>query len=283
MGAVSDASDLRTAVASLVWVLGLAGVIWLWGIVKFWHPLAWPEGAMKLPKFQAHRGFRPGPHVVENTRAAFRLAKEAGAEMAELDVQLTKDGEAIVFHDEDLKRLGGSDGVIAELTAKEIQARVEAPLLKEVLLDPEMPRLLNVELKWTKVRGAGLEEAVVRAIRETRGEERILFSSFNPFVLRRLSKLAPAIPRGLLVCEDDEPGNHIWLKRMWLGFLARPHLLHLDQAMITPERMERWKERGIPVAVWTVNDSARAHQLLRLGVVSVISDTIFSESLKLEA
>jgi glycerophosphoryl diester phosphodiesterase len=221
--------------------------------------------------------------VVENTRAAFRLAKEAGAEMAELDVQLTKDGEAIVFHDEDLKRLGGSDGVIAELTAKEIQARVEAPLLKEVLLDPEMPRLLNVELKWTKVRGAGLEEAVVRAIRETRSEERILFSSFNPFVLRRLSKLAPAIPRGLLVCEDDEPGNHIWLKRMWLGFLARPHLLHLDQAMITPERMERWKERGIPVAVWTVNSPERAHQLLQLGVVSVISDTIFSESLKLEA
>jgi glycerophosphoryl diester phosphodiesterase/sugar phosphate permease len=277
MGAISDASDLRTAVAFLVWVLGLAGLIWLWGLVRYWQPMAWPKGALTLPKLQAHRGFRPEAHVIENTLEAFRLAKKAGAEMIELDVQLTKDGEAVVFHDEDLRRLAKSPERLLDLTAAEIKSRVNAPLLKEVLRDADVPSRLNIELKWAKVRGGGLEEAVVRDVTASHAEGRVLFSSFNPFVLRRLAKLAPNVPRALVVTEEDDPRNHYLLKRKWLGFLARPHLLHLDHAMITEKRLVNWQDRRIPVVAWTVNDSGRARELLALGVESVISDAFINE------
>jgi MFS family permease/glycerophosphoryl diester phosphodiesterase len=279
MGAISDASDLRTAVASLASVLVLAGVIWGLGIVLFWHALPWPKSALRLARLQAHRGYRPDGRVQENSLEAFRLAREAGAEMIELDVQLAADGEAVVFHDEDLRRLGsGRSERVLDLSSSEMKALVGAPRLSEVLSDPSVPSLVNIELKWGRVRGGLLEQAVAEAVRASGSESRVLFSSFNPFVLRRLSKLMPEVPRALLVSQEPHRLNPVWLQRMWLGAFARPHLIHVDEGMVTAKRLELWQERGIPVAVWTVNDRARVEELLALGASSVISDTVISET-----
>ena len=279
MGAISDSSGLQTAVALLPWMLALAGVLWFVGMIGYWQPVQWPDSHLPivdLPKLQAHRGYRPTSAVQENTLAAFRLAKSQGVSMVECDVQLSSDNQVVIFHDEDLKRIGGSDDLVKNLSAKDLLSRVHAPLLKDLLNDAESPRFVNIELKSGEFFGrSGLEREVVKVIRESGAEARVLFSSFNPMSLRRLAKLAPNIPRGLLVTEEDHKKNKIYLKRMWLGVFARPHLIHVDQDMINTRRMESWNDRHLKVAAWTVNDASRASLFNQEGVISLITDKLY--------
>jgi MFS family permease len=222
MGAVSDASDLRSAIAMLPWVLVLAGILWQIGIVLYWQPVEWPKGSFVLPKWQAHRGYRPTPDVQENTVDAFARAKGEGAEMIECDVHLTSDGKVVLFHDLDLKRVAGLDRKVGELTAEEMWKKARAPLLATILRDASIPHLVNIELKTAEVRGPGrLERAVVAVVKETNSERRVLFSSFNPFCLRKLSKMMPNVPRALLASDAREYGNTFYLRKLWLAFIAR--------------------------------------------------------------
>ena len=276
MGVISDSSGLATAIAFLPWMLALAGAFWFAGMVFYWQPMKWPEGALTLPPLQAHRGYRPNAGVQENTLASFRLAKEQGALMVECDVQLSSDREVVVFHDEDLQRIGASPDLVTKITAQELKTRVGAPLLRELLTDPTVPSLVNIELKTGEFFGkSGLEREVVKVVREENASSRVLFSSFNPLALRRLAKLAPEIPRGLLVTEESHAKNKIYLRKMWLGAFARPNLIHLDQEMVTVPRLEQWADRQLKVAAWTVNDAGRSAELASEGVVSVITDHLY--------
>ncbi len=279
MGKISDGSDLRTAIALLPWVLLLAGVLWFIGYVFYWQAVAWPEKGLKIPRWQSHRGFRPEASIKENTLEAFRRARKEGAEMFECDVHLSKDDQAVVFHDIDLKRMAGRDELVEDLSASELLNIAGAPRLVDVLKDPDVPRLANIELKSLGVFDfRGFEAAVVRAVREAGAEDRVMFSSFNPFALRRLAKLAPEIPRALLVTDEKEAGNRFHLRKMLLGFYSRPHMLNLDHRMVNEEAMTKWRDRGIPISVWTVNDRQRGESLLAIGVKSVISDRWLKDS-----
>lgn len=282
MGIVSDRSELRDAIGILPWALLVAGVFWAVGFILYWQPLAWPKGALKLPRLQAHRGYlmKNGGRdeaVVENTLEAFRRARAAGWSMSECDVQLTKDGEAVVFHDEDLKRLFGLDLRVRDLTADEMKSRAGAPRLIDLLRDQQSPNLINIEIKSRDVFAKGLEAACARAVKEAAAEGRVIFSSFNPYALHRVAKLAPRVPRALLATEESYSGNGFYLRRMLLGFWAQPHMVNLAHEMLTADRMEKFTDRGLRVAAWTVNDPTRADELLKMGVASVISDEIFDD------
>lgn len=279
IGMMSDQTDLHSAIGFLPWVLLLAAVLWAVVFIVYWQPLAWPKGALRLPRWQAHRGYRPEDSgVIENTIEAFRRARLAGAEMCECDVHLSRDGEVVIFHDADLKRLGGRPDRVSELTAHELYSLVRAPRLKDLLTDSEAPQLINIEIKSTEFFGrSGIEEACVRLVREAKAEGRVMFSSFNPFALRRLAKIAPDIPRALLVTDEPHEENKLYLRKMWLGFWARPHLLHIDHRDLTAEKLEGFTNRGARVVAWTVNEPHRARELIEMGVVSVISDVIFTD------
>lgn len=237
---------------------------------------AWPATALRLPRFQAHRGlWKPGG-LQENTLQAFRAAKDAGARMVELDVQLTSDKHVVVFHDRDLRRIGGSEQKVSETTLAEMRNKAGAPSLAEVLNDKHVTELINIELKTSEAINGELEQAVAELVQVSRAETRVLFSSFNPTSLRRLSKLLSEVPRALLVSEENDKDNRLYLRKMWLRFYARPHLLHLHHKMITKERLQSWKKMGFPVVAWTVNDRDVASALFELGVDGIISDEILS-------
>ena len=165
MGQISESSGLAAAMGMMPWGLALAGVLWFCGMVFYFQPMVWPLGALRLPRWQAHRGYRVTGSV-ENTLAAFRAARSAGAEMCECDVQLTRDGQVVVFHDADLVRLGaGSADLVTALTAAEMRTRTGAPLLSELLSDRACPPMVNIELKTSEAFGrSGLERAVVDVV-----------------------------------------------------------------------------------------------------------------------
>ena len=176
----------------------------------------------------AHRG--ASAVAPQNTLAAFRKAMELGADGVELDVQLSADGAVVVIHDFTVDKTTDGTGRVAEKTLAELEALdagirfspqfagERIPTLAQVFEALEGKLLVNVELKDFNLRSSALAAPVVEVIREHAMEKRVLFSSFNPFALRAVKRLAPEIPAGLLVA----PHLAIYLRRAWLAPLI-PH------------------------------------------------------------
>ena len=262
IGQQSDASDLRSAIAICPWILLLAAAVWLIGLAIYPQTLAW-RWPWRPPRFQAHRGLcRDG--VCENTLASVQAATRAGVEGVEFDVQVSQDGVPVLYHDLDLRRMTGDRSKVAALTAAELKKRAGVDTLEEILTANETPRFFNIELKSAAWFGGSFERAVLKVVRAHGSRHQIMFSSFNPFCLRRLSKLAPEIPRAYILT-----GRGIW---PYLIFWTRPHFVHWNAERLHERRAQRWLKRGMQLAVWTVNQRPAADRWLDLGIRSVISD-----------
>ncbi|NUN06678.1 MAG: glycerophosphodiester phosphodiesterase [Bdellovibrio sp.] len=238
-----------------------------------WKALSWPEKALMPPPYQGHRGYWQAG-AQENTMSSFQAAARRGLKMIELDVQLSKDEVPVVFHDYDLKRLGGLEKVVHECTVQELKNAADVCTLEDVILATDVPRLINIELKTKAIFDNVLEVKVAEVIRRHRCADRVLLSSFNPLSLRRLSRLLPEVPRALLASKEDEPENKIYLRQMWLAPYAQVHLLHLDHNYIDVASLKKWQKRDIPVALWTVNDAEKAEMFLKAGALSIITDSL---------
>lgn len=236
-----------------------------------WKAQSWPSGALTLPAWQAHRGFWKSG-LPENSYQSFVKAREMGYQMVELDVHLSQDGVPVVFHDQDLKRMAGKDIRVSAITAAELKELTGACTLEEVLASKEVPEFLNIEIKSNSALDSRLEKAVAKLVKEYHREATVLFSSFNPLVVWRLSRLLPMVPRALLATGEDEPENRIYLKKLWLAPYVSLNILNLDYRFITPNQVRALKKRGVPVALWTVNDPERAQAYLQAGASSIISD-----------
>ena len=210
----------------------------------------------------AHRGLHGGG-VEENTMEAFERACEAGVGI-ELDVQLSRDGKAVVFHDETLMRLAGDPRRVdqvdwAELQSLKIGQSGRIPAFDEVLarVDGRVPLL--VELKNGR-RNRRLCETATALLRGYRGA--YLVESFNPLMLRWLKKNAPDVVRGQLVgaaplylaVHAGRIGAFV-LSKLTLNFLARPDFIAYDvsASRYAVPRVQR-KLFHAPLAAWTVRD-----------------------------
>ncbi len=159
-------------------------------------------GQLPAPKVWAHRGCSFA--YPENTLEAFEAAaKIKGITGIELDVQLTSDGEIVVFHDENVTRVTDGDGAVKDYTLKELKNLQVAPgsdksttipTLSEVLalLKPYCEKdglLINIELKTSKVRYEGIEEKAVDMVKNYGMEGYIVWSSFLADSVALIKKL----------------------------------------------------------------------------------------------
>jgi len=226
----------------------------------------------------AHRG--ASYEAPENTLAAFLLAAELGADGVELDVQLSKDGEIVVIHDFDLESSTNGSGPVRERTLSELKdldagawfdpgyAGQQIPTLQEVIDAVGHRLLLNIELKTSSLRDDGLVAEVVRTIEDSHLLDRVIVSSFNPIALRRVKRLNPWVPIGLLYAPDLP----LPLRHPWARHLLKPDALHPHHSLVD-QRYLRWaRERGYGVHTWTVDDPGRMWQLMRLGVELIITN-----------
>jgi glycerophosphoryl diester phosphodiesterase len=216
----------------------------------------------------AHRGARR--QAPENTLAAFRRARELGADGVELDVHRTIDGVLVVHHDADREDLG----VLAQLTAAEITQRVpEIPRLADVL-DEMTGLLVNVELKNSPADAdfdpdASLADALAEVL-AARSQDRVLVSSFHLGTLDRFHELLPNVPTGLLMIPDRYEEDLALAVAHGHG-AVHPHLSALDRDRIL-ERLELAHSHGLDVNVWTVNEPADMQRFLISGVDCVMTD-----------
>lgn len=224
------------------------------------------DGLTALPF--AHRGLYDNTgDAPENTMLAFERALNAGFAI-ECDVKLAADGEVVVFHDDDLKRLCGRDGKVEQFTSAQLAAFAvmastqTVPRLSELLqkVDGRVP--LVVELKSFDHHhfdtSSKLEDAVLEAIRDYSGP--LSLKSFNPFTIEHLkSKLHPW-PVGFLSCNY---ANDLDLQSISHGQAAAHTHLTSKAAQIadfisygiedlTPALSEKCRREKKPLMVWTV-------------------------------
>lgn len=247
-----------------------------------------PRPSMELlagPPVIAHRGW--SAEAPENTLAAFTRAAQLGV-MVELDVCLAATGEAVVIHDDHLDRTTTGTGPVSTTPLSAIRALdagrwfgpefegQRVPTLDEVLDALGGQVVIDIELKTTPAKRA-LATAVVESIRRAGLGDRVFVSSFDPFLLRQVHRLAPEILRGQLVC-TFEGTSLAWPVKMALKSLAlnrwsRPDMVIAGDDLVTERWVRRQKARGFTVMVYTVNDPERMSELTAWGVDAIITDT----------
>lgn len=230
------------------------------------------------PLNMGHRGARA--LAPENTLAGMRAAMAAGADGVEFDVQRTKDGHLVVFHDDNLKRICGIQGRVVTSALAQLReldagrhfgpkfAGELIPTLDEVLETLPASAFVNIEAKRFRFRSDGLEAGIVDAFRRHGLAGRCIVSSFNPVLLWRLGRMDRSIPLGLLYAPDEPPG----LNRGWPRRFLRLAALHPYHGQVTPELLQKTHAGGQQVNTWTVNEPDDMRRLLDLGVDSIITD-----------
>ncbi len=225
----------------------------------------------------AHRGF--SSRAPENTLAAYRLAIEIGAELAECDVRLSSDRVPVLIHDDDLKRTAGVDRKVAELTAAELGALDAGRWKDEAFAGEPIPtleqalRLVHGKLRLViEIKDTGMEREVVDAIRAA-GVDPIdlMIFSFDHATVKTIAEIEPLLPTAWLIADpptglDDRREiirDALRIRASGIGF-AR------DQ--VYPDFVRLAHECGFTVFVWTVNDPGEMRALVEAGVDAIISD-----------
>ena len=210
----------------------------------------------------AHRGLH-GAGRIENSRAAFEAAIAAGHGI-ELDVQASRDGQPMVFHDATLDRLTRAAGEVARLSAEELgtvalrDSEEGIATLAEILALVAGRTPLLIEIKTPDRRASALVRAVDDALRVYQGDVGVM--SFNPEVGRWLARHAPERLRGLVVTERGRRWRG--LAARWLAWWrARPDFLAYDVRDLPSPFAAGRRARRTPVLTWTcrsAEDRARA-------------------------
>lgn len=242
----------------------LAGLAALGGLVFLVAPGRASKKDKKpfMYKNFAHRGLHKKDKTVpENSLAAFERASAYGYGM-ELDVQLSKDGQVVVFHDDTLNRVCGVDSRVDEKTYDELRqmslcgSTQTIPLFSEVLKTVRGRGPLIVELKNGK-RNEELCEKTYALLSKYSGEYCI--ESFNPFIVRWFKKNAPEVIRGQLANPPKDyngevgPLTAVILGSCLLNFLARPQFIAYK---ITPKpfTVKLCEALGAMKVAWTSHD-----------------------------
>lgn len=239
------------------------------------HP-AWP-----WPAFIAHRG--GGRLAPENTLAAMRAGAAAGFGMVEFDVKLSGDGMPFLLHDDTVDRTSDGHGLASELDWRALGrmdfggwhgpdfAGEPAPSLYAVARYTRAHGIhSNVEIKPTTGHEAETGAAVAREVARLWAGTGLppLLSSFSETALEAARAAEPGLPRALLI-EGPVPAD--WRARQQgLGCVGlNIDTLHADEAAVRDIL-----DQGATLAVWTVDDPARARTLFGWGCHAVFTDAL---------
>ena len=229
----------------------------------------------------AHRG--DSIRAPENTLPAFQRAIDVGADMIELDVQLTSDDVPVVFHDATLEKHSNGFGVLFDFPVEKIRsldagswfsnafAGEKIPLLTEVLELAKNRILLNIEIKPESVTdnaGKGIEYRVCEMVQLYGMQEQVLISSFDYRVLERVENINPKIKTGLLYNRKKSGG----ISPVELVQRYRTFSFHCSRWQIRKKWIMEFRDIGVPVYVYTVNGKRSMRSLIKKGVAGIFSD-----------
>lgn len=238
----------------------------------------------------AHRGgSRLAP---ENTLAAFRTALTLSVDAIELDVQITRDGHAIVFHDNTVERLTDGEGNILDLDFDYLRTLNAAahfpggwpepqriPTLREVLDLARARTQVYVEIKTSKRDGTygrypNIAETVVNEIRAADMLNSVLIISFDLLMLPTIKALEPTLKTAPIISKDvwDPKGENAFETLLQQATTLSADWLNMDSDLFTPDMPKLAHARGFKLGCWTVNTLDEMRLLASTGIDSITSD-----------
>jgi glycerophosphoryl diester phosphodiesterase len=250
------------------------------------------------PLVFAHRGF--GDFGPDNSLSAVQQALDANLDGVDVDGQLTRDGELVVFHDLSVDRLTSGTGRVSDKTLKEMLALDLGPKFQAGLTGAnvhrfdDFVRLVNrrgtvmVELKVPGLAPTGIEERAVRIIEKYDAHLSVVLSSFNPLVLYRVKRLDPFVRTAFIFMDtnwnpqlraeikEGDLVNLPWVLRQEFIRRALRKIIKPDLLSINHEVSERVTNRliakGWPVFIWTPDNENDIQRALTKNPYGVISD-----------
>lgn len=218
-------------------------------------------------KIIAHRGYVAGN--VENTISGLVSAANAGADLIEIDIQQTVDGEFVVFHDRTLRRLAGKNGVIANMTLRELKTLTihqngysdKIASLEDCI---EIAKALDVALLIElKVHGKETEDVLPKLVEKLR-KYKVLDSYYVQSVdgqkMTQLKKIVPNLRVGIVYAINIGPMEES------VDFIA------LEESWVTEQLIEELKQNPMDLFVWTLNDDRSLQTFIEKNVSGVITD-----------
>lgn len=234
----------------------------------------------------AHRG--ASYTAPENTVASANLAWQRSADAVEIDVYLTRDGRIVAMHDKDTERTTGQKWVVGERTLAELRtldagswkgqqwAGEKIPTLEEILATLPEGKRLFIELK-DKLPIVPELERVLKASGKPPAQTAVISFDLPTVteVKRRMPELAVYWIYGTSPKRDEKTGRVSDPPEELIERCRRAGLDGLDlkyDSQITPEIVERMRELGLELYVWTVNSADDARRLADLGVDGITTD-----------
>lgn len=228
----------------------------------------------------AHRG--SSAVAPENTLLAFRQAVSDGADMIELDVRLSADGELMVIHDRGLYRVTGVRGRVREWTAERLEKLPAAPRRGRASVRGRIPRLatvlralpgaigLNIEVKTDgdRRRLGLMVERLGEVLREGKGDRDILVSSFDHGFLRRFHRRFPAVSVAVLYFGVRDLGR----SPVALAWRVGAGVFVCSRAQLRARWIRNAHAAEVRVLVYGVESVAQLFALLRHGVDGVMTN-----------
>ena len=232
-----------------------------------------------------HRGAYD--YAPENTLKSFQLAVDMGADGIELDIQLTRDGEVVVIHDEAVDRTSNGHGFVKDFTVSEIKKLnfnkkgLQTPLFMEIptltealeLIKPTTLKI-NIELKTGIIYYERIQAKALELVSKFSIIDRVVWSSFNHYSIQKLKQLEPEAETALL-CASQIIVTGEQCEKTGASAL-HPEINQLRY----PGLVEECHLRGIKIRAWTVNEPEEFKLTRDLNIDGVITnriDTAISE------
>ena len=227
----------------------------------------WTRPGLGL-RIGGHRG--AAGEAPENTYAGFAVAADVGVEYLELDVQLSSDRIAMVFHDEELDRTTDGTGPFGAHSSRELLGLDAGAWFGARYRGERIPTLDGL-LAWLakrpglgatiEAKGPGTGGPIARAIRASRNRSDCSICSFSPDELRAAAAVDPSIPR-MLIADRDEPDADLFALAVAAGAAA----LNVPIDWLTGNLVARLHTAGLLVAGGTVDDAVGIRTCLELQI-----------------
>lgn len=220
----------------------------------------------------SHRG--GGFYEVENTLSSIKVGADSNADFAEIDIQITKDGNIILLHDNTFKRVYGIDKSPADMNLEEIKQlsvksklnkdiSLKVPTLQEAILQARDAGIkLNIEIKGKKKDFYNTAFRAVEIVKKMNFQKECIFTSLNLDALKVIKECDDELKTGyILVVAFEDIVNIVGVD-----------YLIVEESIATREFIQQAHKSGKQVHVWTLNDIDKIKKFIELGADNIITD-----------
>jgi len=218
-------------------------------------------------------GHRGAPNLCpENTIPSFLKAIEVGVDIIELDVRRTKDNELIVFHDERLERTTNGKGFVRDLLLEEIKQLDAGSWFGEMFKDTKVPTLKEAleeiggkVFVRIEIKDEGIEEKVVKTVKDLKLEEKVAIASFNLNSLRKVKEILPSLPIVAITSNFSR-------KFIYEALAHCANTIAARYGTFSREDVREAQLHGLTFDVWVIDDEKSLRNVLSCGVNSITSN-----------